>query len=889
MGPPLQVQNYKDGVNYLKKILLILLLIISTTPGLFAAFDLEAYKTDQFTVFFPPGYEARAQLLLDELEAYKYIPEKTIGNKLYSLPIILEDAGQYSQGIANPIYYEISLFNYDDYEERWMRSGIIHEYTHMLQMLKSSGGPAVIKDIFGDIMSPGNFLPVWMLEGITTYNESQLSPYSGRLNNSEFEPFIGTLISEGKLPDLNKATYAPFEYPYDNAPYLFGGEFFGWLSRTYGEDKFSKFYENYGSSLLSYFTFILPAMAMDNTFREVYGKSTEELWRDWSLEEKEKFKDYKMEGEKVSNRGFYTDSPVVYGGKLYYINNRAVKTGVFDTWGFFNIIERDLKTGEEKEIISRPDYINRGIRFSKGKLYYSLEQVDFPFPNRYVTGYGYDSVLCEKDMTSGTDKELFEDFMTAFCPENAGSIIYAARETLEFGSKIMRFDPATKEKRELFKAPYSISEISSTADENIFVVSARPEKENSGIYLLDIGSKTLSKIVDTPWTEDASAVYGDKVFYSSNMGGSKRLYYYDLKEKTNFSLTKYGMARDTAYDAGNNEIYYVGLDLDGFDIYKKKFEPEKTTFENYPQPGGVLPAKADFSKGSYFDNLATLYPKIRYPYFDLHDGGTYAAGLELMGSDAVGDFSYDASLFYDTAWKRTGTIMSLGMNFLNPLFIGVDYQSLENYFDIGLQGPVYTNLLGPLSTVKPALIYAYKGSTGEKMLVPSVTADFIFPLTNGSLLLLSRIQHPWLGSNRDAESFKGELSVNQYTGDSVMKITAGLIKSTGTNSELIGAVRGYADKALGKKGVYGSAEIFRPLLKLRCGLWNPNIFLQDIVGSIFCDSAFTEMQSQLSAGAALHLETEVFMNVPLDIGVREQADRSGRFSTDLIFKVLLVY
>ena len=869
--------------------MLIILLISSTAAGLSAAFDLQAYKTDQFTIFFPPGYEARAQLLLDELEAYKYIPENIIGNKLYNLPIILEDAGQYSQGIANPVYRKISLFNYDDYEERWMRSGIVHEYTHMLQMLKCSGGPAALKTVFGDIMSPGNFLPVWMLEGITTYNESQLSKYSGRLNNSEFEPFIATLVSEGKLPDLNKATYSPFEYPYDNAPYLFGGEFFGWLSRTYGEDKFAKFYGNYGASLLSYFTFVLPAVSMDNTFREVYGKSTEELWRDWSLEEKEKFKDYKMEGEKVSGRGFYTDSPVVYDGALYYINNRSVKTGVFETWGFFDVVRRDLKTGEEKEIVSRPNYINRGLKFLNGKMYYSLVQADFPFPNRYATGYGYDSVLVEKDLASGAEKELFEGFVTAFCPEKSGSIIYASRETYEFGSVITRFNPSTKEKLDLFIVPYAVSEISATGDENIFVAGARPENENSGIYLVDIMNKTLSKIVDTPWTEDAPAVYGDRVFYSSNMGGHKRLYCYDLKDKTNYSLTDNGFARDTAFDAETGDIYYVGLDLKGFDIYKKKFEPVKFTPENFTLPANEAPAKAAFSKGSYFDNLATLYPKIRYPNLDVRDDGTYAAGVELMGSDAVGDLSYDAFFFYDTLAKRSGANITAGMDFLDPLIMTVNYQSLYDYVDLGLQGPVYLSLLGGLSSVKPSLEYAYKGVTDEKMLVPSVTCDFNFTLTNGSLLLLSRIQHPWLGSNRNAEAFKTELNVNQYLGDSVMKITAGLVKSTGSNSGLIGSVRGYGEKAMGKKGVYAGAEIFKPLAELHCGLWNPSIFLQDLVGSVFADSAFTEMQSQCSAGAALHLETEVFMNVPLDVGVREQVDRSGRFSTDLIFKVLLVY
>jgi hypothetical protein len=850
---------------------------------------MQVYKTGQFTLFFPSGYEERAELLLSELETYKDIPEGIIGNKLADMPLLLEDAGQYSQGIADPVYRRISLFNYDDNEERWFRSVGVHEYTHMLQMLKKSGAPSVLAGIFGDIVSPGIFAPDWMLEGIAVYDESQISRYSGRLNNSELEPFIAALISEGKSPDLVKASYAPFEYPYGNAPYLFGGEFFGYLSKTYGEDKFGKIFESYGASLLSYLTFVLPAIAMDNTFREVYGKSTEELWKEWSLSAKEKYKNYKMEGIKITDRGFYTDSPVIHIGRLYYINNKAVKTGVYDTWGFHNVIECDLRTGEEKEIISRTSHINPGLRFFREKLYFTVEQLGFPYPNRYESGYGFDSVLCEKDMETGKEKELFRDSISSFCPASANTIIYSGNQTYKYGSKIMLYDAATNSKQELFEVPYTITGMSAYRDKNIFIVSARPEKENSGIYELNINDKTMTKIIDTPWTEDAASVYKDRIFYSSNMDGAKRLYCYDTKDKKTYRLTTNGTAHETAFDEINNDIYFVGVDLKGFDIYKKKFRPERIRPEKYaaeePRPR-VLPS---FTKGSYLDDLATLYPKIRYPYFDYRNDGAYAAGAGLMGTDAAGDFYYDASVFYDSVSKKAGTIINAGMYFLNPAVISVNYQSLENYFAIGMEGPVYTSLLGGISSIKPALVYAYKGSTGQKQLIPYVTADFLYTLTNGSVFLASYIQQPWLGSNRQVESFKAELDVNQYLGASVMKIRTGFIKSTSETSDLMGDVRGYADKALGKKGIYGSAEIFKPLLELHTGLWNPNIFFQDVVGSVFCDSAFTEMQSQLSYGVALHLETEVFMNVPLDIGVSGQVDKDGKFSSNLIFKVLLNY
>lgn len=873
----------------MKKISIILILFILTVCRLSASFDLQVYKTDQFTLLFPPGYEDRAALMLSELEAYKTIPEKIVGNKIMNLPIILEDAGQYSQGYANPVYFKMALFNYDDTEASWFRVGMVHEYTHMLQMLKKSGAPTFLSDIFGDILSPNVFAPNWMFEGITTYNESQLAPYTGRLNDSGFESFMGMLVSEGKAPELMKASYSPFETPFGNAPYIYGGEFFGYLSKTYGEEKFSQFFESYGASLLSYFAFVLPAVSMDNTFREVYGKSTEELWKEWSLDIKEKYKNYKMEGEKITNRGFYTDSPVIYEGALYYINNKAVKTGVFDTWGFHNVIQRNLKTGEEKEVISRPNTINAGLKLYDNKIYYSIMQLGFPYPNRFVSGYGYDSVLFEKDMKTGEEKELFEDCIDAFCVTKAGTIIYSKKETYKYGSKIILFDTNTKSKKELFETPYTLTNISATENENSYIVSARLENENSGIFSLNISDKALTKIIDTPWTEDACAVYENKIFYSSNENKSKRIYYYDMTTKAINRLTENGIAHETAFDEENNEVYFVGLNLKGFDIYKKKLEPVKFSPAIYPIVDKKIISKVVYTKGSYLDNLATLYPKIRYPYLDFREGGKYAAGVGLAGMDAAEDFSYDASVFYDSVSKKAGIIISMGMYFLDPVSIGLNYRSLDSYFDLSVQGPVFVSSLGGLSGIRPALAYAYMGANNERQLMPSVTADFNFTLTNGSVFLGSYIQETWLGSNKYLEGYKAELNLSQYLCDSELKIKTGVMKASKCNSDIIGEVRGYSRKVFGKNGIYGSAEVFKPLLELHGGLWNPNIFFQDLVASVFVDGAFTEMESNMSYGAALHLETELFFNVPIDIGIRGQFDNKGNLSENLIFKVMLSY
>src|SRR5690554_1927293 len=107
-----------------------------------AAMDWKTLKTECFTVFYQPGFEEQATEVLQVLEYYRPKVEELTGNRRIHLPIVINDLGILTNGLANPVYNYIHLFCYPPASgqigtvEDWNAMVAVHEYTHILQMTK---------------------------------------------------------------------------------------------------------------------------------------------------------------------------------------------------------------------------------------------------------------------------------------------------------------------------------------------------------------------------------------------------------------------------------------------------------------------------------------------------------------------------------------------------------------------------------------------------------------------------------------------------------------------------------------------------------------------------------------------------------------------------------
>ncbi|MCE5299825.1 MAG: hypothetical protein LLG37_02995 [Spirochaetia bacterium] len=870
----------------MKKTAIILISLLFLPVFLSAYIGYPCLKNGDFIVFYPPGYEERAFKLLENLKSIKAPAEDIMGNSLESLPVVLESAGQYSQALANAPYYKMAVFNYEFGEQDMFKNFSMHEYTHMLHMTKSGAIPGFLHFLIGGIACPNLVSPGWVMEGITVNNESTLSPYGGRLNDGEFDAYLGAMLSDGKKPDIAKATYPPSEAPFGYAPYLYGGEFFGFLAKKYGTDKFKKFFESYGNSLFSYLSAVMPLIGIDGTFEEVYGKSTQELWNEWVASLSETHGGFKMDGVRVTRSGYYTRQPVFYNNRLYYVKQYSEKAGIFDERAVRQIVEYDPANRTERVIADRTSDILYRPAFLGNDIFYAVQDYGPLYPNKFVDGYGFVSVIFRHDLETGYEREIARGEMNAYAADPSGRIVWATTKQKEFGCTMTALDLKTgKQERILDTNEFVIFSIAFSDDGKKCAVSARKDDTNLSVYMLDTASGTFEPVADSPWNETSAIISGDRIIYHANYDGMHAVYAYDMRTKKTDAMTSGGYAQEPAFDAQGNILYYTGLNSSGWDIYAKP--AEFTTFVARHYAEKVKPAqnfdRNRVEKGSYLDNLLTLYPKIRIPYLDASgDNNVLAYGLQLIGTDAFEDILYSAVLKYDSVEEKYGADLQASISMFEFMRGGVQYNSIPGDFYIIAGTSLYDSQLGGLYGSQLILKWYFENGFSNRTAIAELNATFKW--TTGRLYADGAYYYagPQTGSLDNSNACTALVQLTQYLPSSVFNLELQNIYVSDPSSSLKDneTIRGY-DVLPGNMAPTVKASYQVPVLKVRNGLWNPSLFIHDIVGEVFCEAGFGNPRVQLSAGAGIHMETYLLFGVPFEIGYEMIWAKEGGWSGNM--------
>ena len=129
--------------------------------------------------------------------------------------------------------------------ENWLQSTIIHEYTHILNLIPVSGWLKPLRNIFGWVVITNGTLPRWHLEGLATYMETHLTN-QGRGNSPYFNMILRSAVYENLLGSPTFASVDQLNenlpwWPRGNTPYLFGYEFYDYLVDNFGKDTIKEF------------------------------------------------------------------------------------------------------------------------------------------------------------------------------------------------------------------------------------------------------------------------------------------------------------------------------------------------------------------------------------------------------------------------------------------------------------------------------------------------------------------------------------------------------------------------------------------------------------------------------------------------------------------------
>ncbi len=850
---------------------------------LFNWFDWQVIKTENFQIIYKPGYEYEALKALKNLEYYRPYIVNLTGNDTRAVPVVIEDIGTLSNGYANPVFYNIHFFTYApgagiylEGIEDWYRMLSVHEFTHIAHMTRTNGVPRYFTSIFGSLFQPNMYSSGWVIEGITVYSESKISPYEGRLNDGFFDSYISTCIAEKKFPDIIDATNEPLSFPYGKM-YLYGGELFDFLAEQYGEERFKKFFSTYGSYPWAPVSAIFPGLGLDIAAKKVYGKSFPALFKEWTKHSATNNSVNHIEGDKITNRGWYISSLVVDNGKLFYVYESAIKLNCFRYKNIYQVIELDLNTHKEKVLINLNSPITSRIRIYNRQLYYATAELKRT-KNTYYNGYGITSTLRKLDLLTKKEHILFNDDIRSFCVLDNDVVLYVKQKPHWFGSEIWLYTPELK--KQIWEGDLLIDEIETNG--NWIVVCGRNEFENPDLYLFDLESSKFTPILHTPWTEGHLCfVQNDWLGFIANFDGKHQIYAINLSAPESIlCYTKNGF--NNSFVFVEDTLYFSKLQINGFDIYKKISSPENYTLQEWqPNPKPELRAqKIDIKNGNYLNIMQTTFPTIRLPVFLPVDSTfrKWQYGVLFAGSDVTDENFYISYLGYDQLTNKFFLQSNLQSKFFSPAQIDMFYNN-DDYFKLSCSCPFFNTLNPGIKNIILNLNVKSFNEYQRKEFNPGVIITYEKPEYNCYWNFSIPVERKFLKSTINRVGYFCGTGLNYliFTGELRAKLI-GFSDPQNPDSTSI-PIRGY-DPILAQKGILFNIEYSHRLLKLRKGLWNPNIYFEDLFAIIFFNYAVTQNgEKYYSTGFEMALESKScfgFIQIIPKVGIAVTRDKKAK-------------
>lgn len=833
-------------------------------------------KTEHFSVFYPPGLEEPARAILAVMEHYRPAVEELTGDAGFHLPVVLEDTG-FANGFADPVFRRIHLYitppgasSTLGATENWWSLVGVHEYVHALSLGRTGGLAGFLQSILGNLIIPNASSPGWLIEGIAVYGESQLSPYQGRLQAGFYEAYLAACAAEGRLPTLVAASNNVLAFPLDRS-YLFGGAFCAYLAKIYGRDKFARFFEVNGSSLLALGSTAMPAWGIDASARRVYGKTFPQLWREWQAYEGERCRGFRQEGERLTSHGWYLDHPLLHGGNLYYQRAYPVRAGGAADYRR-EIVSRNTRTGEERILVRSIAPFALPMRRNGDLLYYGVAEVKPGFANVTERTYGHQTLLMVLELSSGRVSTVLAARMRAYEVLADGRILYAEDRRDSFGSVLRLFDPDTGRDRPLGEVDCLLEELA--AEGGRIVAAARYDWANASLYELNLENRALKPLVDTPYLETDPLLVGDRLFFTANYGGSIAVYCYDFADGRVHRLTSGGYAANPEYDRETGLLYHLGLTADGFDIFR-----HAAAFTPYTPPASAptrnpirpLPEES-IRAGGYWDNLRTLAPSIRLPRLEVNDNDLSRYGLYLAGSDAVGDFEYEAIFLRE---KETGSFLydlNLTSLFWAPLQLRLELENDNaeelDCLTVSAAYPAHRQLAPGLSELTLGLSLESIPEIGHLSVTPSFRLGLRYPGTS----LTWTVEWPL---EEEISGFHTTLIAGRYMMGGAVTLRGSYFDDA-NGGEL--EIRGYDTILTSVEGRTIELEYALEMWRIESGLWNPGLYLNDLYLVCFFDHALARDLGQelYSYGLEVHLTGACAIYLPFDAYLRYARNDLGQ-------------
>jgi Tol biopolymer transport system component len=658
----------------LKRILFVGAMLLFHASFVFAKFNpsftWSTFETRHFLIHYHQGEEdiaKRAAVIAEDVHdrltpRVKWAPQD-------KTRLVLVDSTDASNGLTTTFpFNSITLFitpppgepgfGTTAYDE-WLRLLITHEYTHVLQLDMAAGGLGkAMRTIFGRIYFPNALEPIWMIEGLAVYEETEQTT-GGRGRSPGAEMIIRTAVLEDRFPRLKQAAVFPDLWPAGETPYLFGEGFIRYLSGKYGRDKVADISVAYSGRG---FPFLVGSTG-ERVLKEEYG----ELWDEWLMELRSRYLRLRSElaaqGLTVSmaltKRGWFNGFPAFSpDGKLiaYMTANEDEFPGIF-------VMNAD-GTGDRKlaENTTSSTSSGGGLAWSPdgGRIYHTKFDVQENV-NVYNDLYYFD--LRKKKEVRVTRALRARDP----CPSPDG------RKLLFVTNKLGRTRLAVLELSAIENGPAGEKDVAYLTEESMnqyetpryspdggmITVGVRQPGGYKDIWILDAGGNKTEELMHDR-AVDGGAVWspdGKRIYFSSDRTGIFNLYAWERESKNVFQATNVlGGAFSPAPSPDGKTLAFVSYSSKGYDIDRMPAEPAQwkaATAYRDPYPVMTYVEKPVETSARPYNPLPTLAPRFWLPWFGYSEESGSLFGFLTYSRDAVERHQYLLTALHGPASHRS--------------------------------------------------------------------------------------------------------------------------------------------------------------------------------------------------------------------------------------------